>query len=140
MARRALASAVVAVAMVSAPAALLAPAAVARAARAPVINTTEAGYFGSATVTRRISVFVYSKQGPSAGTRVTVCLDGVCRRARGHDARLAWYQATFELRHGLRMWDPVRFTATATDSAGSVRVRVEKPLLCLHNDGSTPQT
>lgn len=105
----------------------------------PRIRATEAGYFGSATVTRRLSVFVYSNLGPADGNRVTVCLDGVCKRARGHNAHLAWYSVSFRLSHGLRMGDRVHFTATASDAAGSTHVRAADPLLCMHNDGSTPQ-
>jgi hypothetical protein len=106
----------------------------------PRIKTEEAGYFGSALVTRSISVFVYSNLGPRAGNRVTVCLKGgKCERAQGHNARLAWYQANFDT-HPLRMGDPVTFTATASDVNGRAKVTVTKPLLCMHNSGSTPQT
>lgn len=105
----------------------------------PRIKATEAGYFGSATVTWRLSVFVYSDLGPAAGNRVTVCLGGVCKRAHGHNARLAWYSVSFKLSHGLRMGQRVSFTATATDAAGSAHVRAADPLLCMHNNGSIPQ-
>jgi hypothetical protein len=37
------------------------------------------------------------------------------------------------------MGDAVKFTATAKDAAGQSKVSVTKPLLCMHNDGSTPQ-
>ncbi|HLH65381.1 MAG TPA: hypothetical protein VKV27_06735 [Solirubrobacteraceae bacterium] len=117
----------------------LAGAGEARALPRPRIMATEAGYFGSAAVTWRISVFVYSDLGPAAGNRVTVCLGGVCRRARGHNARLAWYSASFRLRRGLRMGQRVAFTATASDASGSTRVHASDPLLCMHNNGSTPQ-
>jgi hypothetical protein len=105
----------------------------------PVIKTEEVGYFGSASVTRHVSVFVYSNLGPRAGNHVTVCLGGTCKRARGHNARLAWYSASFSTR-ALRMGDAVKFTATAKDAAGRAKVTVTKPLLCMHNNGSTPQT
>jgi hypothetical protein len=105
----------------------------------PVIKTEEVGYYGGAKVTYTVSVFVYSNLGPRAGNHVTVCLGGTCKVAKGHNARLAWYSASFSTR-GLHMGDPVRFSATAKDSAGSSRVSVTKPLLCMHNDGSTPQT
>jgi hypothetical protein len=105
----------------------------------PVIKTEEVGYFGSATVTHQVSVFVYSNLGPRAGTHVTVCLGGTCKAAKGHNARLAWYSASFSTR-GLHMGDSVKFSATAKNSAGQSKVSVTKPLLCMHNDGSTPQT
>lgn len=117
----------------------LAGAGSARAVARPRIAATEAGYFGSAAVSWRISVFVYSNLGPAAGNRVTVCLGGVCERARGHNARLAWYSASFRLRRGLRMGQRVTFTATTSDAAGMTRVRASDPLLCMHNNGSTPQ-
>jgi hypothetical protein len=105
----------------------------------PMIKTEEVGYFGGAKVTHQVSVFVYSNLGPRAGNHVTVCLGGTCKAAKGHNARLAWYSATFSTR-GLHMGDPVRFRAIAKSSAGQARVSVTKPLLCMHNDGSTPQT
>jgi hypothetical protein len=105
----------------------------------PVIKTEEVGYFGSATVTHQVSVFVYSNLGPRAGNHVTVCLGGKCKAAQGHNARLAWYSASFSTR-GLHMGDAVKFTATAKNSAGQTSVSVTKPLLCMHNDGSTPQS
>jgi hypothetical protein len=105
----------------------------------PVIKTEEVGYFGSAKVTHQVSVFVYSNLGPRAGNHVTVCLGGTCKAAQGHNARLAWYSASFSTR-GLHMGDPVRFTAIAKSSAGQSRVSVTKPLLCMRGDGSTPQT
>ena len=105
----------------------------------PVIKTEEVGYYGGAKVTHQVIVFVYSNLGPRAGNHVTVCLGGTCKAAKGHNARLAWYSASFSTR-GLHMGDPVRFSATAKSSAGSSRVSVTKPLLCMHNDGSTPQT
>lgn len=105
----------------------------------PVIKGEEVGYFGSASVTYRMSVFVYSNLGPSAGNQVTVCLRGTCERARGHSARLNWYSATFSTR-GMRMGDWVRFTVRAADGAGASQLTVTKPLLCMHNNGSTPQT
>jgi hypothetical protein len=104
----------------------------------PVIRGAEVGYFGSATVTYQMSVFVYSNLGPRAGNRVTVCVRGTCKQARGHNAGLNWYSASFSTR-GLRMGDPVRFTVKASTMAGTNRVTVTKPLLCMHNNGSTPQ-
>jgi hypothetical protein len=105
----------------------------------PLIKTEEVGYYGGAKVTHQVSVFVYSNLGPRAGNHVTVCLGGTCKAAKGHNAQLAWYSASFSTR-GLHMGDPVKFTATATNSAGQSKVSVTKPLLCMHNDGSTPQT
>jgi hypothetical protein len=102
-------------------------------------QTEEVGYFGSARVTHQVSVFVYSNLGPRAGNHVTVCLGGTCKAAKGHNAHLAWYSASFSTR-GLHMGDAVKFTAIARSSAGQSRVSVTKPLLCMHNDGSTPQT
>ncbi len=113
-------------------------AAAARTAK-PVIKGVEVGYFGSATVTDQVSVFVYSNLGPSAGNHVTVCIGGKCERARGHNASTAWYSASFRT-HALRMGDPVTFTALASDSAGRAKIHVTKDLLCMHNDGSTPQS
>ncbi|HYB29190.1 MAG TPA: hypothetical protein VEF89_21435 [Solirubrobacteraceae bacterium] len=128
--------------LVVVPAATLAAAPLAGTAAAgvskPVIRTEEVGYFGSATVTNQVSVFVYSNLGPRAGNHVTVCLGGKCEAARGHNARLAWYSASFTTR-ALRMGNPVRFTATASDAAGHSTVHVTKPLLCMHNNGSSPQ-
>ena len=111
------------------------------AARAatPVSRGAEIGYVGSATVTYKMSVFVYSNLGPGAGNRVTVCVRGTCKQARGHNAGLSWYSASFSTR-GLRMGDPVRFTVKASTPAGTSQVTVTKPLLCMHNNGSTPQT
>ena len=111
----------------------------ARAAKKPVIKTEEVGYFGNALVTNQVSVFVYSNKGPRAGNHVTICLGGTCKKAIGHNARLAWYSASFSTQ-SLQMGDPVKFTATAKDAAGESKVTVTKPLLCMHNDGSTPQT
>ena len=105
----------------------------------PVIKTEEVGYFGGAKVTHQVSVFVYSNLGPRAGNHVTVCLGGTCKSAQGHNARLAWYSASFSTR-GLHMGDAVKFTAIAKSSAGQSRVSVTKPLLCMRGDGSTPQT
>ena len=120
--------------------AVLVPAAVlAHSSRRPVIKGAEVGYFGGATVTRTFSVFVYSNLGPKDGNRVTVCVSGVCKRARGHDARVAWYSATFST-PGLRMGDSVRYTATASDTAGHTSRTFNGGLLCMHNNGSTPQT
>lgn len=132
---------VVILALAAALAAVLPTGAAARRqhARRPRIRTEEVGYFGTALVTRSVSVFVYTSTGPAAGTRVTVCLGGHCERAKGHNARLSWYQANFSTR-SLRMGDPVSFSATATNAAGRARVRVTKGLLCMHNNGSTPQT
>ena len=114
-------------------------AAAARSAK-PVIKGAEVGYFGSAVVTHQMSVFVYLSEGPSAGNRVTVCLGGVCKRAHGHNAKLAWYSASFKVRRGLHMGDPVKFAAVASNGAGSSRITGTDPLLCMHNNGSTPQT
>lgn len=119
-------------------AAVAAPAASARVSR-PVVKGAEIGYFGSATVTRHVDVFVYSELGPRAGVHVRVCLAGRCKRAVGHNAKLAWYSAAFTTR-GLRMGDAVRFRVIATDSAGHASVMVTRPLLCMHNNGSTPQS
>lgn len=115
------------------------PAQAAARAVKPMIKTEEVGYFGGATVTHRVDVFVYSDLGPSAGNHVTVCLAGHCERAQGHNARLAWYHAIFRTR-GLRMGDPVSFVVTAADAGGQASIKVTKDLLCMHNDGSIPQS
>jgi hypothetical protein len=115
------------------------PAATAAATTRPVIKDSEVGYFGSATIAHQIDVFVYTNLGPRAGDKVTVCLDGRCERARGHNASLNWYQASFSTR-GLRMGQAVHYTATAADAAGSARISATRGLLCMHNNGSTPQS
>lgn len=113
------------------------------AAPKPKIKTEEVGYFGSGLSTRQVIVIVYAV-GPRARDQVTICLkDGRCKTARGHHApahsTLAWYTATFST--GLKtMQDRVTFTATATDAAGRARVTATKPVLCIKNDGSTPQS
>jgi hypothetical protein len=104
----------------------------------PVIKGEEVGYFGSALVAHRIWVFVYSNLGPSAGNKVIVCVKGKCEKARGHRASTAWYAASFKT-PGLHMGDPVTFTVLASSSAGRAKVKVTKGLLCMHNNGSTPQ-
>jgi hypothetical protein len=106
----------------------------------PDIKTAEVGYFGGAVVTHQFSVFVYSDLGPSSGNRVTVCAAGLCKRARGHNARLAWYSASFTSAAGLRMSDAVHYTVTARDAAGQSKRTFTSDLLCMHNNGSTPQT
>jgi F0F1-type ATP synthase beta subunit len=105
----------------------------------PLVKGAEVGYFGGATVTNTVDVFVYSKLGPAAGNRVTVCLAGRCESARGHNASLAWYSASFRTR-AYRMGDQVTFTVMATDGTRHARVRITHSLLCMHNNGSTPQT
>lgn len=126
-------------------AAALAPGALARtsghvSARTsrPVIKGEEVGYFGGAATTTRVSVFVYSNLGPNAGNRVTVCMKGRCERAQGHNAVTSWYSAPFRTR-ALRMGDAVTFEVVASDAAGQARATVTKGLLCMHNNGSTPQ-
>jgi hypothetical protein len=111
----------------------------ATAKQKPAIKTEEVGYFGNATIAHEVSVFVYSNAGPSAGNHVTVCLGGKCEAAHGHDAKLAWYSASFKTAP-LAMGAPVRFTAIARNATGQTRVTVTKGLLCMHNSGSTPQT
>ncbi len=105
----------------------------------PAIKTAEVGYFGNDVVARELTVFVYSNLGPAAGNHVTVCLGGKCEAAHGHNAKLAWYSASFNTAP-LHMGDPVKFTATASNAAGRAKLAVTKGLLCMHNDGSTPQT
>jgi hypothetical protein len=105
----------------------------------PVIKDDEVGYFGSANYATNISVFVYSNMGPRQGNRVTVCYRGTCEAATGHNARLNWYQASFPSPK-LAMGAPVAYKVIAKDSGGRVSTSVTKGLLCMHNDGSTPQT
>ncbi len=107
-------------------------------AKKPIIRGEEVGYFGSALVAHRIWVFAYSNLGPSAGNTVIVCFKGRCEKARGHNASTAWYAASFKV-PGLRMGDPVTFTVGASTSSGRAKVKVTKGLLCMHNNGSTPQ-
>jgi hypothetical protein len=103
----------------------------------PAIQSVRVGYFGTADIAHRLNVFVYSTSQPRAGTRVTVCLRGVCKRAVGHNAKLAWYSASFKT---APMWmgDPVMFTAVASNSAGQAKATVTKGLQCMHNNGSVP--
>ena len=110
----------------------------ARTAR-PVIKYNEVGYFGSANVAHEISVFVYSRQSPSSGNHVTVCYRGQCEAATGHNASLSWFQASFSS-PPLRMGAPVKYTIIARNSGGQVKRTITKGLLCMHNNGSTPQT
>lgn len=105
----------------------------------PVIKGEEVGYFGGATVTYQADVFVYSNLGPRSGTHVNVCMNGTCERAVGHTAKLAWYSAAFKIR-GLRMGDPVKFSVVESNASGRATVTVTRPLLCMHNNGSTPQS
>lgn len=115
------------------------PAAASAAGSSALVKNAEVGYFGGATVTYTVSVFVYSNLGPATGNHVTVCLEGTCELARGHNARLAWYSASFRTR-GLRMGDAVRFSIIAKQGARQSRLSVTRDLLCMHNNGSTPQS
>lgn len=135
----ALAGQSVSVLLLAALAAAMTPSAVAARAAKPSIRGVEVGYFGGATVTRRVSVFVYPNLGPSAGDEVTVCLEGRCEQARGHARPAPWYAAAFRTR-GLRMGDPIKFAVIASDAAGHTKLAVTRDLLCMHNDGSTPQS
>jgi hypothetical protein len=111
-----------------------------KASHKPKIKGEEAGYFGNALTTRTVSVFVYTNLGPRAGVHVTVCMRGnTCKKARGHNAKLPWYQADFNTRQ-MTMSDHVTFTAYAKNAAGRTKVKATKPVLCIKNDGSTPQT
>jgi hypothetical protein len=105
----------------------------------PAIKGLEVGYFGTGLIAHTIDVFVYSRSQPSTGTQVTVCYKGVCKRARGHNASVAWYQASFSS-PPLPMGAPVTFSAVASNSLGKAKTRVTQGLLCMHNNGSTPQT
>ena len=105
----------------------------------PLIKGEEVGYFGSALVARQIDVFVYSNLSPRVGARVTVCVNGRCERAFGHRRPAPWYSASFSTA-GLRMGNAVRFTVMESDAARQAKVTVTRPLLCMHNDGSTPQS
>jgi hypothetical protein len=106
----------------------------------PKIKTEEAGYFGSGLTTRTVSVFVYTNLGPRAGVHVTVCMKGnTCKKAAGHNAKLAWWRADFNTPQKT-MSDTVTFTAYATNAAGRTKVTATKPVLCIKNDGSTPQS
>jgi hypothetical protein len=134
MVRRQLSLAVVTLALAAAG-----PAAASAAGSSALIKGEEVGYFGSATVTHTVSVFVYSDRGPAAGNHVTICLEGTCEPARGHNARLAWYSASFRTR-GLHMGDAVRFSVLATEGGRHAKLSVTRDLLCMHNNGSTPQS
>ena len=103
-----------------------------------LIKGEEAGFFGGGNTTHTVDVFVYSDLGPAAGNHVTVCLAGRCVQARGHNARLAWYSASFRTRE-YTMGEGIAFTVRASDGARQANVRVTRPVLCMHNNGSTPQ-
>jgi hypothetical protein len=118
---------------------LAAVAPAAAAGSAPLIKGAEAGFFGGGMYTHTVDVFVYSDLGPAAGNHVTVCLAGRCTRARGHNARLAWYSASFRTRQ-YEMGEPVSFTVQASDGARHTSVRMTRGVLCMHNNGSTPQS
>jgi hypothetical protein len=106
----------------------------------PSIKGGEAGYFGNALTTQTVSVIVYTNLQPGAGHKVSVCLRGnTCKRAVGHSAKVAWYRADFKT-PTLTMSDSVTFTAYASNAAGRTKVTVTKPVLCIKDDGSTPQT
>jgi hypothetical protein len=106
----------------------------------PTIKGEEAGYFGNELSTRTVSVIVYTTLQPGAGHKVSVCLRGnTCKKAVGHSAKLAWYRADFNT-PTLTMSDSVTFTAYASNAAGKTKVTVTKPVLCIKDDGSTPQT
>jgi hypothetical protein len=109
-------------------------------AQAPLIKGAEAGFFGGGMTTHTVDVFVYSDLGPAAGNHVTVCLAGRCVRAHGHNAPLAWYSAEFRTRQ-YTMGEHITFTVRASDGArqASVRVRLTRDVLCMRNNGSTPQ-
>jgi hypothetical protein len=106
----------------------------------PKIKGEEAGYFGNELSTRTVSVIVYTTLQPGAGHKVSVCLRGnTCKKAVGHSAKVAWYRADFNT-PTLTMSDSVTFTAYASNAAGRTKVTVTKPVLCIKDDGSTPQT
>ena len=108
------------------------------AGRSSLIKGAEAGFFGGGNYTHTVDVFVYSDFGPAAGNHITVCLAGRCERAHGHNARLAWYSASFRTKL-YAMGQRVSFTVRATDGAQQQSVRLTRGVLCMHNDGSTPQ-
>lgn len=114
------------------------PAAAGAASSHSLIKGEEAGFFGGGMTTHTVDVFVYSDFGPAAGNHVTVCLAGKCVRAQGHNARLAWYSASFRTRQ-YTMGEGIAFTVRASDGAREATVRVTRPVLCMHNNGSTPQ-
>lgn len=109
------------------------------AGSAALIKGAEAGFFGGGMYTHTVDVFVYSEVGPAAGNHVTVCLAGHCTQAHGHNARLAWYSASFRTRQ-YEMGEPVTFTVQASDGVRQTRVRMTRGVLCMHNNGSTPQS
>jgi hypothetical protein len=113
--------------------------AVAGATAPSLIKGEEAGFFGGGMYTHTVDVFVYSDLGPAAGNQITVCLAGKCERAHGHNARLAWYSAAFRTRR-YAMGERVSFTVRAADGTRQQSARVSRGVLCMHNDGSTPQS
>ncbi len=118
-------------------AAVLVPGAFAAGSK-PLFKGAEAGFFGGGMYTHTVDVFVYSDLGPAAGNHVTVCLAGHCVKAHGHNARLNWYSASFPTRR-YAMGEPVTFTVTASDGSRQTSVRMTRGVLCMHNNGSTPQ-
>jgi hypothetical protein len=114
------------------------PAATSAGTISPLIKGEEVGYFGTGLMAHHLSVFVYSGSQPRR-TRVRVCVKGVCKTAIGHAGRTAWYSASFTTRP-LPMGAHVTFSATVSSRAKRATTKVTKPLLCMHNNGSTPQT
>src|ERR1700753_3297489 len=106
----------------------------------PKINGAEAGYFGNALTTKTVSVIVYTNLQPGAGHKVRGGRRGnTCKKAVGHSAKVAWYRADFNT-PTLTMSDSVTFTAYASNAAGRTAAKMTKPVLCIKDDGSTPQT
>jgi hypothetical protein len=116
------------------------PAATAAQTSEPTIRADEVGYFGNLLSTRQYDVFVYSRSEPRAGTHVTICVKGVCKKATGHNGSLAWYKASFTTKT-IPMWAPITYTATMSNKTGRTRTTVTRQeLLCIHNDGTTPES
>ncbi len=104
-----------------------------------MVGASKSANWAPGVVAHQVGVFVYSNLGPSAGNHVTCAFAGKCEPTHGHNAKLAWYSASFKTAP-LHMGDPVRFTVSASDAARLARVTVTNGLLCMHNNGSRPQT
>jgi hypothetical protein len=114
------------------------PAATAAQTSEPTIRADEVGYFGNLLSTRQFDVFVYSRSQPRAGTHVTICVTGVCKKAKGHNGALAWYMASFTTKK-IPMWAPITYSAVMSNKTGRTSTKVTRELLCIHNDGTTPE-
>jgi hypothetical protein len=114
------------------------PAATSAQTAEPSIKADEVGFFGPLASTKKVSVIVYSRTQPNAGTRVTVCFKGVCKKATGHRGSVAWYLAAFPTKT-TPMWAPITYSVVLKNKTGRATTKVTRELLCIKNDGSSPE-